>query len=349
MISKKALLFAAIILVFVLGIFSLGQNKTNAIPIGPDKYFFTLDENETRKEKLQIYGRENLENTQKVYLYTVGMRKIGEEQDREFYIPDREKNSEVANWIKLSKSEVNLKKGEVVTVDWEITPSGVADCGTNLAAIVVASAPQDSTIDGTVVKFKSEVISQVHIDIKKANRRTCDNLFAKTNLVEFKVNNSSTLFDYRNVPFITRIENNGELIARSPKGFIEIYQGDKKLSEETIDFNPENLDIYPDTIRKFDNIWLDQNFPKEGNFFEQFSYEINHFYFGEYKAKLGVSKNANPQIISTVSFWIIPWRTISVLTVIIALLIIIFIVLKVIRKRKKQKQDVPQIIRLRDF
>lgn len=327
----KQLLFFLLLAVLPFGFIQ----STKAIPIGPDKYFLELNGQDTEEKSLFIYGRENLENVQRVFLYTVGMKKVGEANNRDFYKVDPNDMTQVANWIDLEKTEVLLKKGDVIEVKWKISKKGDAQCGTNLAAIVAATAPLNNIVDGTQVNIKNEVISQVHVDIlTDSNGQACDISTSKSKLIEFKVNNYWNIFGYQAVPFLTRIENTSSYIVREPKGFIEIYQGGKKI--ESIPFNSEGLDIYPKTIRKFDNDWTDKDFPKDGNYFEQLWYEINHFKIGKYEAKLGVTKNISPQIVSTADFWIIPWRTILAVIVIILFILLIYSIRRLSSRNSKK-------------
>lgn len=325
------------IFIFSFSVFALClspfSTPAKAVPIGPDKYFFDLKENEVKEEILYIYGRENLANVQRVFLYTVGMRKTGEENARSFFKVDPYDESEVANWIQLEKSEVFLKQGDVLKINWTIKRSDKATCGTNLAAIVAATAPLDNIVDGNQVNFKNEVVSQVHVNINRVNGNDCDKNINSGRLIEFKVNKFWNIFDHQDVPFITRIENDGNYILRQPKGYIEIFQYNKKL--DTLDFNENGLDIYPKTIRRFDNNWTDPNFPKNGNFFEQLGYEITHFKLGKFEARLGVTKNISPQIVATTDFWIFPWRTLLMILIIIT----VFILYRYIRKRLQKEKS----------
>ncbi len=296
--------------------------KVYSTPISPDKYYIDLSSGQVIKNVLTIYGKETLEQTKKVYIYVLGMKKVGEENDREFYAPNPSDSSEVANWINVGMSEADLSPGETIILPWSITKKGEAQCGTNLAAIIVSGVRQFEGESGAIINFKNEVVSQVHVNILETEKSICKDNQPNLNLIEFKLNSFLPFFDKVDIPFVTRIKNEGKLISRSPKGFIEIFGFGEKV---TLPFNPEKLDIYPGTVRKFEDVWLDPNYPKDGNLWEQFVYELGHLRIGQYEARLGITKNVgNNQIVESVYFWVLPWRIL--IPVIILLIIIMFLI-----------------------
>lgn len=323
--------FVFIFLIF-LGLFSfLDFRSVKAIPISPDKYYFDLNTDEEKEFALSILGKENLTTTQTAFIYVLKMQKVGEENDRVFSTPNSADPSDISNWIELSNTQIALNKGDIKQITWKIKNRGAAKCGTNLAAIAISESPPKDQINGNTVAIKNEVITQIHVNIKSGKDGNCDNAKFSTKLIDFKLNSNSNIFNIPQTPFETKIENEGDLINRSPKGFIEIFQGGRKV--DTIEFNPTSLDIYPGTTRKFENLWTDNNYPYKGNYFDQLIYELKNPRFGNFEARLGVTKNADPQLTSTVSFWIIPWKIISL----ILFLALIFGIMFIIFKRQNRK------------
>jgi hypothetical protein len=93
----------------------------------------------------------------------------------------------------------------------------------------------------------------------------------------------------------------------------------------TIPFNKQDLDIYANSVREFQDTWIDPNYPTKGNIFEQMFYELTHLRIGQYQVRLGVTNNVTNQIQEIIYIWIIPWRLIFVL---LLFLIIIYLYLK---------------------
>jgi hypothetical protein len=298
---------------------------TKAVPLSPDKYYLNVnDVNNVIEEKLTIYGRQEFESIRKINLYVLGMRKIGEENEREFYLPNPTDPTEPANWITLEQSEVYLTPGEDTIVNWTLTPSSRAACGTNLAAIVATPVQIDinSGSEQAISSLKEQIISQVHIDVSKlAIEGECPVFESRLSVIEFKVDKFTPLFNYDSVKLLTRIQNTGNLISKSPLGYITIKGFNVQREEGTINFNEEGLDIYPNSIRRFNNVWLDPNYPRDGNFLEQFKYELTHLRIGRYKAELGITKNVDPDIVLTTTFWVFPWKLMIVIAILLSALL----------------------------
>lgn len=308
-----------------------GVEPVYAIPITPDKYFFDISQDTVIEDRLLIMGRDNIEDREILYITPVGMRKYGEEHERDFYLPNPDDPSEPANWIKVSNSKISISAGEEVYIDWVLIPTKYAGCGTNLAAIMVSDYPITEESPEDIFLHKN-VVSQIHLNILQTDEGICDENVVDLELLEFRVDTQFSIFNYDQVPFITRIENHGNLISRNPQGYIDISGLGDKI---TLEFNPDNLDIYPGTVRRFSDIWIDPDYPRNGSLLDQFLYEISHLRFGRYEARLGITKNVDPPIIETVYFWVLPWK---VIIVILSIVILLFSVRKV-NKLKTSKRS----------
>ena len=293
--------------------FSFFIATSYALPIGPDKYYLDGDPGEFIEEQLMVYGRQELAQEQTVYIYPLGMRKVGEEHEREFYVPDPADASDPANWITIGKNEGIITPGDTLIIPWSIEMGSLTECSTNLAAIAVANRPLSADANaGSTIQIGKEIISQVHIVSEGYTSSDCPQVHS---LMDFRVNKVIKLFNYDEVPLLTRIQNDGGVITREPKGFIEIFGVGEKI---TIPFNDKGLDIYPSTVRKFEDVWIDEDYPREGNFWQKLGYEITHIRIGRYEARLGVTKNVDQDIVAYDHFWIIPWRVIvSLITLVI--------------------------------
>lgn len=296
-----------------------------AVPVSPDKYFVDINDSSVVTNELKIYGKQDQEDTKTVYISVLGMSKVGEGDERSFFNVDSSLQEELAAHIALDQTEVELAPGATVVVNWTLTPNPEIKCGTNLAAIVVTETPVELTDNGeSAVSFESEVISQVHANVNVRNGNTCENAATLT-LDSFGIDQGASVFNHGDVPFTTRLENTGNLIARGPVGFIEVFGFGDKV---TLPFNPTELDVYPGTFRTFENQWLDEEYPSDGNVFSQFVYELTHLRIGRYEARVGITKNVEPeQIVASVSFWVLPWKIIFVLLLIVAIIAVLTVML----------------------
>jgi hypothetical protein len=303
----------------------------SAAPVSPDKYYIEGESGQVINQEITIFGTSDITSAQKLYIYPVGMKKVGEEHERSFYIPNPDDQDEIANWIEISKSEIIIQKADTLTIPWTLKVQDIKPCQTKLAGIVVSNInPSDIETDATQIKLGSEVVSQIHLNSFEVQEEECS---THLSLKEFSIPKTIKIFSYDNVPFQTKIENGGQVLARSPKGFIEILGFGNRIN---LEFNSENLDIYPETIRKFDNLWQNEDYPREGNFLEKFLYELSHLRIGRYEARLGVTKNVEANITASTYFWVIPWRVIIVL---VAMLTLTFLIAKNSRKEGKPKKN----------
>lgn len=335
-----------VIFVFSLLSFTFLNKEASALPIGPDKYFVDISSDEVvnfnqdpgkDNQALIIYGQEQLADVRKVYISAVSMKKIGEENEREFFNPNTSDPTEPANWIQLSQTEAEISAGQTVIIPWKLSPSLSARCGTNLAAIMISNTPpefNDTNDQETKISITTQIISQVHVNINQTQGDNCENNGSKVVLKEYKVD-KFPLFNHPNVPLVVKLENQGNLIAQDPVGFIEIFGfGGKK---GTIDFNSEKLDIYPGTTRKFNINWTDENYPEDGNVISKLIYEITHPKFGRYEARLGIKvADGVPQIQESVYFWIIPWKLILIILILVGG--VGYFVLRTMKTEKKLKR-----------
>lgn len=333
---KNKLMFGLFILVAAAFFPSLHNNFIKAAIISPDKYYIDIKPGETKEFELKVLADARQPDPVTLYIYSMSMTKTGEEDDRDFINPNLNDEAEAANWIKLGVTQVTIEAGDIVSVPFSIKVSQIARCGTNLAAIFVSSSPRElsnsNSIDSSTsqVGIKNSIVSQLHISVDEPSKEYCDEVKTKLDLIEFSPASVLPIYNYDNISFVTRISNEGNLLSQSPKGYIELFGTGTKI---TIPFNDEELDIYPGTTRKFTNTWIDPAYPVNGSFIEQFIYEVSHFRFGQYEARLGVTFNVSPKIVSSVYVWIIPWKIVTVVAIILAIVILV-----VIRDRNKSRE-----------
>jgi len=313
-----------IILSLIFSIFLFVKTSVKAADISPDKYYIDVNNGNTIDQKLTIYANPTITTYTDITINVKGFQKIGESNDRNFYDVDPNNQGEAANWIKLDIVSAQIAPGKTLVIPWHLKPNLNVGCGTYLAAIAVNEFPHGQAGNTNKIGINSTTISQVHINIIKYNSKLCLNTQTNLNLVEFRTNSILPIFNYDNIPFLTRIQNNSSFIAQDPRGFIEMFGIGGKI---TIPFNSQNLDIYANSVRAFEDTWTDSSYPHNGNFFEILFYELAHFKFGQYEARLGVTNNVTNTIQDKIYIWIIPWRVMLVL--LILLLILLFFINKI--------------------
>ncbi len=311
--------FIYIIVISIVGIF-LSFNVKAAI-ISPDKYYLDIQNSNLEYQKLVIYSTPNQEKPITYKVKTIGIKKVGENNDRAFYEADTNDEQEASNWIKIIDSEVTVNPGDTIEVRWGLIVPSTFNCETKLAGIAVSEVESGAEKNsGTNVSIGNEVISQVHINTLQNNSSECayyENLI----LQEFNTTQSIPIYNYDNIEFNTLIENKSDYLSRNIKGYIEIIGFGEK---EVIEFNDTNLDIYPHSYRSFINKWIDKDYP-QGDFIQETIYELTHLKIGMYTARLGITKNIEKPIISSKTIIILPIR---VIVLCITLLLIVLYIIK---------------------
>lgn len=315
----KGKLYRAILFIFA---FSLTGNiftlTTKAAVISPDKYYLETETSNLDNQKLVIYSTPNQEKPLTYNIRPIGIRKVGENNERIFYEPDVTNNQDAANWIKIIDNQVTVNPGETVEVKWHLTLPQNASCDTKLAGIAVSEVEPDNASDnGSNVSISNEVISQVHINTTREIDESCK-YYEDLLLQEFSTTQTIPIFNYDYIEFTTLIENRSDYLSRNIKGYIELIGLGKK---EVIEFNDSNLDIYPNSLRRFNSTWVDKDYPR-GDFIKEIIYEFTHFKFGIYTARLGITKNIDTPMIATTNIFIIPVRVVIIITIIIAFILI---------------------------
>lgn len=326
----KGKLYRAILFIFA---FSLTGNflalVLKAAVISPYKYYLETESSNLDNQKLVIYSTPNQEKPLTYKIKPIGVKKVGENNERIFYEPDATNNLDAANWIKIIDDQVTVNPEETIEVKWNLTLPQNSSCDTKLAGIAVSEVASDNAADsGSNVSVNNEVISQVHINTTRENNESCK-YYEDLLLQEFSATQTIPVFNYDNIEFTTLIENRSDYLSRNIKGYIELIGLGKK---EVIEFNDLNLDIYPNSLRRFNSVWVDKDYPR-GDFLQEIIYEVSHFRFGQYEARLGVTFNVSPKIVSSVYVWIIPWKIVTVVAIILAIVILV-----VIRDRNKSRE-----------
>jgi len=119
-------------------------------------------------------------------------------------------------------------------------------------------------------------------------------------------------------------------------------EGDIKITNligftsATLSANPKDGNVLPQSIRKFEVVWektqkdadikpIDAKEEEKQGFFAELSREWHHFAFGRYTAHLDIAYGTEGEKaqVST-SFYIIPWRVLTVIVVALVILLLLF-------------------------
>lgn len=229
-----------------------------------------------------------------------------------------------ASWVSFTPSQFTAQPGVWNTVKMTIKIPSDASLGYYLA-VTFSPANQPGVPD--VTNLKGSAATLVLLDVKNGDEKR------SLKLVDFSIDHK--LYEYLPTNFNVKVRNNGNIYI-PPAGNIFITRGDKTV--DTIDFNVAGGSVLPDSTRVFKLPWA-SGFPvfkdrlvdgkpvtdSHGKLKQDLKWnfaEANKFRFGKYTAKLLIAYDDGQRdvpIESTLTFWVIPWKLLLLVLVILAL------------------------------
>lgn len=294
----KAVSIASILSVTLSG--SVFAQQSSAA-IGPESvglevsapiYQYTIKPNSVQQDIIKI---KNVGSSVKTYYPEVRDFKPLGETGAPNFLPAGQDNGtySLEKWIKFSTEAVTLKPNESQAFNFNITVPANAEPGGHYGGILFSTKAPN--VVGTGVGINSEVGSLILVRVAGT---------AKESLGIKEFTTDKTSYASADVNFSLRLENTGS-VHLQPKGVVTIknWFGGQIAS---LDVNQTGSNVLPGSIRKFDFNWKDPGFK-----------------IGYYTATVLVSYGSPTQTVTAqVGFWILPWKTILVLAVLLVLLIV---------------------------
>jgi hypothetical protein len=203
---------------------------------------------------------------------------------------------------------ITLVNDEVKTMKVTINVPKNAEPGGHFGVIRFTAAPPG--VEGSGVALSASVGTLVLLNVSGNARQGLDVVESYANYKGMR----GTFFEWGPIGFTERLRNSGTVHVK-PTGTIDLYQFGRLVHSITFADTPHN--VLPGTIRKFDQSWSQK------------------WLFGPYTAKLNVQYGDGQHLAVTIaSFWVIPWRLI--LLVIIVLVGLFFILRSALRRYNRQ-------------
>jgi len=310
MLQLKKILLISLFFLFLLPF------SVSAITISPLKIDIALNPGQTQQYEVTLF------NETKDPLYLTGsLEAVTPKGERgEADVSQPEKSNIAVSWIKVPVNSFELKPGQIAHVPIIVNIPATAPVGGYYLASMwqTSFAPKKGE---SQIGISSQIGAILLIRVKGDAKE-------QLNVLDFKINSSQNFFDHKNADFFSRLENQGNVHV-APQGQLVIKNMFGKISA-AIPFNPDQGNILPNSIRQFDNAWGSEG---EAGFFQGFLNEWHNFGLGRYSARLDLEYGDSRQRIEspTISWWIIPWRTI-----ILALIAVVLIAVCIIRSKKKK-------------
>jgi hypothetical protein len=241
-------------------------------------------------------------------------------------LADRGPNDDYFDWVKFSSNTITAPPNVWQTVKMTINVPKSAQFGYYYAVVFTRAGDDTRPDKGAAISGGTAVLVLLDALVPNAKR--------KLELTSFAV--THRLYEYLPAHFYTSFHNSGN-VHQQPKGDIFIKRGSKTIG--TIPLNGEGGNILPASNRIFQNDWL-TGFPvfepklQDGKVVQKngepvrvlkwdFS-KLSDLRIGKYSAVLEAvydDGSRDQPIEASISFWVIPWKVLSVLLVLLILIL----------------------------
>jgi len=311
------------LIIFLLTLFIVFSNsslvlaQSIGIKISPVKLEELVDPGQVISRQLKITNDSPIPRNFFVYLRDFGAE--GESGQAKLLPPGTDYGYSIASWIDITSEGIDFLAYEEKIINYQIrVPADIGPGGYRGAILMGTEPPRlqiDSEEKGAGMSIAQQTASLVLLQVKGDVDETA-------NIREFNSDKDfySTPFD---INFLVRIENIGNVHVK-PHGAVKISNMFGK-EVEVIRVNEKGGNILPGSIRRFSNIhWEGKNA------------------FGKYTATLGLTYGTDVKsggqgknsLVGVKTFWIIPWRIIvPLLLIILFVSLITFLLLRLYRNR----------------
>ncbi len=275
----------------------------------------------TVETELRIKNQSNLPEGIKVGLMRFGA--TGESGQPNLF--DLTPKDTFASWVHFSPAKFIAQPNVWNTIKMTINVPSDAGLGYYLA---VTFSPSNQPGGRDVTNLKGSAATLILLDVKSPNEKR------SLKLVDFSTDHK--LYEYLPSTFRIKLHNDGNIYL-PPSGNIFIQRGNSVI--DTLDFNAAGGSVLPQSNRVFNLPWKN-GFPhyvdvlknskpvndKHGQPKQSLRWDftqVNKLRFGKYTAKLLIAYDDGVHdvpIESTLSFWVIPWKIILFLLVIVAII-----------------------------
>ncbi len=221
------------------------------------------------------------------------------------------------SWVKIVE-KVTLKRGERVTVPYNVVIPADADSGGHFGAIFLSTVPP-SAGEGQVsvgAKVGMLLFLKVTGTVKEQG-----------GLSAFALKEGKKVLTSLPVDFIYKFKNEGNDRVK-PEGEL-IIKNMIGVETSRIDINKVKGDnVLPASTRRFEVRYGDMNAPTvSAPFFEHVQFQKSNFAFGMYSANLKLTFGNSGSADSSLTFFMFPWQLLTVVAVSLLVAVLILVAL----------------------
>jgi hypothetical protein len=240
-------------------------------------------------------------------------------------------NADFIKWVHFSQTSFIAQPNIWVPVTMTINLPSYASLDYYYAVVFKPQISTVSTNNKSIIKAGNAIL--ILLDAKTPN--------AKPQLQLSSFIATKKLYEYLPVNFTVNVANTGNIYL-PPTGDIFISKSSTfKTNIVSIPINSDGGNVLPGSSRIFNLSWAN-GFPvfqpktingqkivdKKGNLIQQLQWNFsnaNQFRFGKYYAKIVMAYNNGTMDVpveATLSFWVIPWKILSIAAVVVVLMVI---------------------------
>ncbi|MBD3252015.1 hypothetical protein GF380_06240 [Candidatus Uhrbacteria bacterium] len=286
---------------------ALPLNSAFATTVSPLLFEFEIAPGKSTQETISVIN--DSEQTQTYTLFVENFIASGEDGSQQYL--HEEIPTGLASWVVVDEPTVTIAPGERAEFPFLVNVPNDAEPGGHYATVFFSrgGASGRSTGVGITEQVGVLLLVQVPGDIKE-----------QANVESFRITNGMIL-NRLPAEFELRIRNTGS-VHISPRGTLVVRNLLGSVVER-LPANPNKSRILPNSIRRIQSGWAKTLEEKQGGFFAELTNEWNNFAIGKYTASIDVTYGSRQTALpdQRVSFWVIPWRILIVVILIIVAII----------------------------
>lgn len=295
-------------LVAIYAAFSIGA--ASALTISPAREELTGDKGESISKTFLVINEQDTD--QVLYTSVEAFDSQGESGTPNF-TPGTDG---LPSWITITE-KITVKKGERVTIPYNITVPPDADAGGHFAAIFLSTVPPsaDSGQVSVGAKVGMLILLKVTGEIKEEG-----------GLSSFTIKEDKKVLNSIPVDFVYRFSNAGNDRVK-PEGDIVIRN---TLGMETarVNANQNQGNVLPGSVRRFDVRYGEGEAPAvSAPFFDHVKYQMNNLAVGMYTADLELSFGTESKASASITYFMFPWQLLSVVLGFLVIVVLLLVVL----------------------
>jgi len=285
----KKIVAWVVLIILVLNFFPL---HVLALTISPARFEFSADPGDTIQSEIILI------NEQKVTLaFKASFERVTTKGSYGEPVFTGEKAG-LANWIKLTPSEIILGPGQEKKISLTIEVPKNADAGGNYAAIFWSTVPFEEGGSGMGITMRVATLVLL---------RVSGEVIESGEILNFRANEK--MINYLPIDFSCAFKNTGTVHLK-PGGKIVIKNILGRIAK-ILPINSEGYNVLPDSQRNFSASWQPELEIKGEGFLAELKREKADFAFGYYRTTLDLEFGAAQEkqsLNSSLGFWVIPWR-----------------------------------------